>query len=65
MSTEQTTGGFVTDPAEAFNPPAASGCCGSAITTSDSSGCCGSTTSADTGGCCGSTEATTTEGCCG
>lgn len=63
MSTEQTTGGFVTDPTEAFHPPAASGCCGSAPTSTDSSGCCGS--AADAGGCCGSTEAAATEACCG
>ena len=33
MTTNPTPGGFVGDPAEAFTPPAASGCCGSAEAT--------------------------------
>lgn len=67
MSTQQTTGGFASDPAEAFNPPATSGCCGSAPSTrGDACGCCGNTpTTSDAGGCCGSTEVSASDGCCG
>ncbi len=64
MSTHTRPGGFVGDPAEAFTPPAASGCCGGPSTSAD--------TTAGSGGCCGSTaEATPREavdagaGCCG
>ena len=68
MSTDTRPGGFAGDPAEAFSPPAASGCCGGAFipaTTSSTStsGCCGSADAgadiaagkdvADTRGCCG------------
>lgn len=49
MSTSTQPGGFTGDPAEAFSPPAASGCCGGTFTSTDDT--------AGTGGCCGSTEA--------
>ena len=54
MTTSTQPGGFLGDPAEAFTPPAASGCCGSAPTDS----------AADSGGCCGSAEATAAGQCC-
>lgn len=57
MSTETTTGGFIGDPAEAFSPPAAGGCCGSApATTADPA--------AGTGTCCGSADAAAEAGAC-
>jgi hypothetical protein len=67
MTSETKTGGFVGDPAEAYRPPAAGGCCGS---TSEASTCCGTTedaTAADA--CCApaaKAEAVASEaGCCG
>jgi len=57
MSTSTHPGGFTGDPAEAFNPPAASGCCGGAVTPAADS-------SADSSGCCGSAEATAAGRCC-
>lgn len=59
QTTEAKAGGFVGDPAEAFAPPAAGGCCGSAPTATSETG--------TAGGCCGSTAVTATEstGCCG
>jgi hypothetical protein len=57
MSTETTTGGFVGDPAEAFTPPAASGCCGSIPTTTS-----GAVPAANT--CCGSAEDAAAAGAC-
>lgn len=60
MSTNTRPGGFIGDPAEAFTPPAASGCCGTApIATTDSS-----TAGASSDGCCGSAEATAAGQCC-
>ncbi|MET0134675.1 MAG: hypothetical protein ABW215_13915 [Kibdelosporangium sp.] len=40
---DKTSGGFIGDPAEAFTPPAAGGCCGSAPATEvkQVSTCCG------------------------
>ena len=77
MSTQATgpVGGFTGDPAEAFNPPAAGGCCGSPATGTGPAGgqtevCCGTAAQAQaSGGCCG--EAAKAEavasgtGCCG
>jgi hypothetical protein len=76
MSTETTTtGGFNGDPAEAFNPPAASGCCGGTPTgteaaTAATSTCCGTAAAAqETNSCCApeaKAEAVATgAGCCG
>jgi hypothetical protein len=48
--TSETIGGFAGDPAEAFAPPASSGCCGSAPATATT--------------CCGSAEAATVAGAC-
>lgn len=56
MSTSTRPGGFVGDPAEAFTPPAAGGCCGAAVTSADST--------AGSGECCGSAEATAAGQCC-
>jgi hypothetical protein len=47
MSTETTRGGFVGDPDEAFAPPAAGGCCGTAPADSGGTGCCGTATVAE------------------
>jgi hypothetical protein len=49
--TSETIGGFAGDPAEAFTPPAASGCCGSAPATATATAttCCGTT---EAGACC-------------
>ncbi|MDQ3786040.1 MAG: hypothetical protein M3422_02200 [Actinomycetota bacterium] len=71
MSTDTRPGGFVGDPAEAFTPPAASGCCGGtpATDSASSSGCCGSAEATAAGQCC--TPAARQEavdagaGCCG
>lgn len=70
MSTTTRPGGFAGDPAEAFTPPAASGCCGGPSTSADSTaGCCGSAEAAEAGQCC--TPAAREEaidagaGCCG
>ena len=77
MSTQATepAGGFAGDPAEAFNPPKAGGCCGSPATGTGAAGgqtevCCGTAAEAQaSGGCCG--EAAKAEavdsgaGCCG
>lgn len=62
----QTTGGFAGDPAEAFTPPATSGCCGS----TPASTCCGTTeAAAEAGSCCApaaKAEAVAQgSGCCG
>ena len=76
-SSQTTSGGFAGDPAEAFDPPAVSGCCGTAPTTTASgsvpataSTCCGTAAEAqESGGCCGSAakEAAIAAGagCCG
>jgi len=57
MSTDTRPGGFIGDLAEAYSPPAASGCCGGAsIPTTD--------TPASSSGCCGSAEATAAGQCC-
>jgi hypothetical protein len=63
MSTETTTpvGGFAGNPADAFAPASAGGCCGSApaqAATSETatSTCCGTAAEAQaSGGCCGET----------
>lgn len=75
MGTETTTGGFVGDPAEAFTPPAAGGCCGSApattiATATVASPCCGTAEGAATANACcdpaAKTEAVASgAGCCG
>jgi len=80
MATETTTdttlsGGFAGDPAEAFNPPAAGSCCGSAPAAqaaAETAGCCGTDTAVAAGSCCGSAPASesvaepaTGGGCCG
>jgi hypothetical protein len=70
VSTETTTGGFVGDPAEAFTPPTAGGCCGSAPTGETASACCGSAEAATAAGACcdpvAKAEAVETgAGCCG
>ena len=80
MATETTTnavaGGFASNPAEAFTPPSAGSCCGSAPTAQASAetvaGCCGTDTAVAAGSCCGSEpvgEATAgsaaSGGCCG
>ncbi len=71
MSSNETVGGFVGDPIEAFNPPAAGGCCGSAptavastapaLTAADSapvaSTCCGTVADAQAAGACCGAEA--------
>jgi len=76
-STNETTiGGFIGDPAEAFNPPAAGGCCGSAPATTAASSapavstCCGTAETAQSAGACcdpvAKTEAVASgAGCCG
>ena len=56
MST-QTTGGFAGDPADAFTPPAATGCCGSTPATAAPA-----PTTATT--CCGTAEAAVEAGAC-
>jgi hypothetical protein len=68
----ETTGGFVGDPAEAFRPPAAGGCCGSgSVEQSGSAGaCCGNTDAAQAAGACCTPEAKAQAvadgaGCCG
>jgi len=71
MTSETTTGGFASDPAEAFAPAAAGGCCGSApAATSTASTCCGTAEAAqEAGACCdpaAKTEAVASgAGCCG
>lgn len=71
MSNETTTGGFIGDPAEAFHPPAAGGCCGSTGTTATATNpCCGSAQAAATAGsCCGpaakADAVRSGAGCCG
>jgi hypothetical protein len=78
MTTESTTkpvGGFAGDPAEAFQPPVASGCCGgpAPATTSPSqpaTTCCGTVAQAQAeGSCCGSAAkqdaVAAGTGCCG
>lgn len=77
MSEQTTTGGFSGDPAEAFNPAAGTGCCGSPAAntgtekpTGVSAPCCGTTADAKAeGSCCGAeakTEAVATGACgCG
>jgi len=74
--TKATRGGFAGDPAEAFTPPAANGCCGSPASTTASSGapatstCCGTLAAATAAGTCcdpvAKTEAVAAgAGCCG
>lgn len=69
MSTTTRPGGFVGDPAEAFTPPEASGCCGGPSSTASAGGCCGSAEATAAGQCC--TPAARQEavdagaGCCG
>jgi|GEM_PF-1580941 len=59
QATEPAAGGFAGDPAEAFNPPKAGGCCGSPATGTGAAGgqtevCCGTAAEAQaSGGCCG------------
>lgn len=75
MSETRTVGGFVGDPAQAFSPPAAGGCCGSAAgapseATEAVATCCGTAAAAEAeGSCCGTVaraEAVETgAGCCG
>jgi hypothetical protein len=51
MTTETTSrGGFVGDPAEAFNPPAAGGCCGGTSAGTATATCCGTVQAADEAG---------------
>ncbi|GAA1761852.1 hypothetical protein [Nonomuraea bangladeshensis] len=71
MTTNQTSGGFIGDLAEAFAPPAAGGCCGAPASPSPASdtaqqadavatACCGSTSAAQQAaqaGCCGQAPA--------
>ncbi|MFI7464935.1 hypothetical protein [Nonomuraea sp. NPDC049646] len=71
MTTNQTSGGFIGDLAEAFAPPAAGGCCGAPAAVSPASdtarqaevaatACCGSTAAAQQAaqaGCCGQAPA--------
>lgn len=52
MSATTAPGGFVGDPAEAFTPPAASGCCGGPSGTAGAGGCCGSAEATAAGQCC-------------
>jgi hypothetical protein len=44
VMSEKTVGGFIGDPAEAFDPPSSSGCCGMAPTAEvkQATSCCGS-----------------------
>jgi hypothetical protein len=75
MSIDTTVGGFVGDPAEALNPPASSGCCGSpapagATELVQVSTCCGTAAEASAdGGCCGTAAkadaVASGAGCCG
>lgn len=80
MATETTAitsaGGFAGDPAQAFTPPSAGSCCGSAptgqIAVESTGGCCGTDTAVAAGSCCGSTpvagvvaDEATSDGCCG
>ena len=77
MTTTPTQGGFTADPAEAFTPPSAGGCCGSApaatvapAQATATSPCCGTAADAQAAGsCCGTAakaEAVATgQGCCG
>jgi hypothetical protein len=71
------TGGFIGDPAEAFTPPAATGCCGGPTAVVDASTaapaastCCGTAEAADAAGSCCEPAAKTDAvaagaGCCG
>ena len=77
MATEITTspaGGFAGDPAQAFSPPSAGSCCGSAPTGQAAAesvgGCCGTDTKVEVSACCGSTAEepagkAASGGCCG
>lgn len=80
MATETTTttpaGGFAGDPAQAFTPPSAGSCCGSApagqAATETAGGCCGTDTAVEASSCCGSapvaaaaTDKAASGGCCG
>lgn len=58
MNTDTHPGGFIGDPADAFTPPATSGCCGGAFTPATDNAPSGAT------GCCGSAEATAAGQCC-
>lgn len=73
MTDQATQGGFAGDLAEAFTPPAAGSCCGSAPAAegagaASQSACCGAP-QVETTACCGSSaqsEATgSSAGCCG
>lgn len=76
-SSSTNAGGFAGDPAEAFRPPSAGGCCGSApaavsVTLGDAGAgtCCGSTEDARAAGSCCAPEAKAEAvaagaGCCG
>lgn len=72
LTTFAAPGGFTGDPAEAFTPPAAGGCCGSTPATTDA----GTPAATDSGAagqpgpaapastCCGSAEAAQSAGAC-
>lgn len=70
MGDTTTRGGFVGDPARAYAPPAAGGCCGAPAEGTGAAGdCCGTARGETSGGCC--TPAARQEaidagaGCCG
>lgn len=58
MSDTATQGGFVGDPAQAYAPPAAGGCCGGPAPAGTSAA------PEASGGCCGTVPAETSGGCC-
>lgn len=70
-------GGFIGDPAQAFTPPSAGGCCGSTPAATDTvadnaaaSPCCGTTAQAtEASSCCGTAAkaeaVASSQGCCG
>ena len=62
MSTETATGGFIADPAEAYAPAAAGGCCGTAPAATATTTGSVATPAADT--CCGTAEAAQAAGTC-
>ncbi len=73
--TMQIQGGFLGDPAEAFNPPSSNGCCGSPVRVrgpeaAGASTCCGTAAEAKAeSSCCGSAAkeqaVSAGAGCCG
>jgi hypothetical protein len=76
MTTTPAQGGFTGDLAEAFTPPSAGGCCGSAPSTAAqaetavASPCCGTAADAQAAGsCCGTAAKADAvaagQGCCG